>query len=137
MIYFTAHTINCVCHSIRTMFRVLGIYNFAQTQTFLSVCIFPLIKGCIVLQLFNQRWAFIVWNMPFLGQKCKTHHDKKVQRKKCLGNKYKKIYNVKSRILTPVYNMITKFCPNFPFIDNLTKPACASKQDRLVLETLQ
>ena len=30
MIYFTAHTINCVCHSIRTMFRVLGIYNFGS-----------------------------------------------------------------------------------------------------------
>ena len=28
MIYFTAHTIKCVCHSIRTMFRVLGICNF-------------------------------------------------------------------------------------------------------------
>ena len=27
---FSAHTINCVCHSIRSMFRVLGIYNFAQ-----------------------------------------------------------------------------------------------------------
>ena len=26
--YFTAHTINCVCHCIRSMFRVLGIYNF-------------------------------------------------------------------------------------------------------------
>ena len=25
---FSAHTINCVCHSIRLMFRVLGIYNF-------------------------------------------------------------------------------------------------------------
>jgi len=25
---FYAHTINCVCHSIRSMFRVLGIYNF-------------------------------------------------------------------------------------------------------------
>ena len=23
---FSAHTINCVCHSIRSMFRVLGIY---------------------------------------------------------------------------------------------------------------
>ena len=29
MIYFTAHTINCMCHSIRAMFRVLGVYNFA------------------------------------------------------------------------------------------------------------
>ena len=25
---FSAHTINCMCHSIRSMFRVLGIYNF-------------------------------------------------------------------------------------------------------------
>ena len=28
---FTAHTINCVCHSIRSMFRVLGMYNFDRT----------------------------------------------------------------------------------------------------------
>ena len=25
---FSAYTINCVCHSIRSMFRVLGMYNF-------------------------------------------------------------------------------------------------------------
>ena len=25
---FSAHTIKCVCQSIRSMFRVLGIYNF-------------------------------------------------------------------------------------------------------------
>ena len=25
---FSAHTINCVCHSISSMFRVLGMYNF-------------------------------------------------------------------------------------------------------------
>ena len=30
MIYFTAHTINFVCHSITTMFRVLGVYNFGD-----------------------------------------------------------------------------------------------------------
>ena len=24
----TVHTINCVCHSIMSMFKVLGIYNF-------------------------------------------------------------------------------------------------------------
>ena len=29
MIHFTAHTLNCVCHSIRSMFIVLGMYNFA------------------------------------------------------------------------------------------------------------
>ena len=28
MIYFTAHTFKFVCHCIRTMFRVLGVYNF-------------------------------------------------------------------------------------------------------------
>ena len=28
MIYFTAHTFDCVSHSIRTIFRVLGVYNF-------------------------------------------------------------------------------------------------------------
>jgi hypothetical protein len=27
---FSAHTINCVCHSISSMFRVLGIYNFGR-----------------------------------------------------------------------------------------------------------
>ena len=26
---FSAHTINCVCHSMTSMFRVLGVYNFA------------------------------------------------------------------------------------------------------------
>ena len=30
MIYFTAHTFQCVCRCIRTMFRVLGVYNFAS-----------------------------------------------------------------------------------------------------------
>ena len=35
--YFTAHTINCVCHSIRSMFRVLGIYNFVQCLNFMSI----------------------------------------------------------------------------------------------------
>ena len=29
---FSAHAINCVCHSIRSMFRVLGIYNFAPQR---------------------------------------------------------------------------------------------------------
>ena len=30
MIYFTAHTFQCVCHCRRAMFRVLGMYNFGQ-----------------------------------------------------------------------------------------------------------
>ena len=32
MIYFTAHTFKCVCHCRRAMFRVLGMYNFAQGE---------------------------------------------------------------------------------------------------------
>ena len=32
MIYFTAHTFKCVCQCIRTMFRVLGVYNFADNM---------------------------------------------------------------------------------------------------------
>ena len=30
---FYAHIINCVCHSIRSMFRVLGVYNFGLQCT--------------------------------------------------------------------------------------------------------
>ena len=30
----------------------------------------------------------------------------------------------------------TKYTSNLPFIENLKKPACASKQDRLLLTTL-
>ena len=30
--HFTAYTINCVCHSIRSMFRVLGINNFVHDK---------------------------------------------------------------------------------------------------------
>ena len=29
----SVHTTNCVCHSIRSTFRVLGIYNFARDLT--------------------------------------------------------------------------------------------------------
>ena len=41
MKHFTAHTINCVCHSIRSMFRVLAIYNFG-----LSITQSDMIKDC-------------------------------------------------------------------------------------------
>ena len=37
--YFTAHTIICVCHSIRSMFRVLGMYNF-EVNTLFGIDIF-------------------------------------------------------------------------------------------------
>ena len=34
MIYFTAHTLKCVCHCRRAMVRVLGMYNFAENTNF-------------------------------------------------------------------------------------------------------
>ena len=37
---FSAHTFNCVCHSIRSMFRVLGVYNFAWFISFYCCYLF-------------------------------------------------------------------------------------------------
>ena len=50
MIYFTAHTIKCVCHSIGTMFGVLGIYNFG-----------PRI-------LIKEIWYGVVWRTKIQAQ---------------------------------------------------------------------
>ena len=36
MIYFTAHTFNFVCHCIRVMFRVLGMYNFGTAPNIIA-----------------------------------------------------------------------------------------------------
>ena len=52
-------------------------------------------------------------------------------------------HTVKSRVLTRVYNMKIKLSPkghskqtsNFPFIDKLKKPVCATYRDKLVLAT--
>ena len=40
---FYAHTFNCVCHSIRSMFRVLGIYNFGFCKKNLLGSFLPLV----------------------------------------------------------------------------------------------
>ena len=32
VINFTAHTFNCVCHCMKSMFKVLGVYNFEYIQ---------------------------------------------------------------------------------------------------------
>ena len=34
---FSAHTINCVCQSIKSMFRVLGVYNFGNGMNSIPV----------------------------------------------------------------------------------------------------
>ena len=67
--------------------------------------------------------------------------------KKTLVNFVKKIVKFKYRKVASicVYNMEINFFPkghskqtsNFPFIDNLKKPACAFKQDKLELPTLR
>ena len=54
-------------------------------------------------------------------------------------------HTVNSQVLTTVYNMEINIFPkcqskrtqNFPFIDNLKYPACASKREGLVLATLR
>ena len=49
---FSAHTINCVCHSIRSMFRVLGTYNFVNDLKVQHFIILELINP-----LFHQKSA--------------------------------------------------------------------------------
>ena len=59
MIYFTAHTFNCVCHCIRAMFIVLGMYNFAvlyneitvETRTHLKSVIFTVDIFAVYLKI--------------------------------------------------------------------------------------
>ena len=46
------HTINCVCHSIRSMFRVLGIYDFGPTHKLYLTHTVLLAFPKIVLELF-------------------------------------------------------------------------------------
>ena len=49
---FYAHTMKCVCHSIRSMFRVLGVYNFdlgcKEFEILLSYVLSPCIHTCTV-----------------------------------------------------------------------------------------
>jgi glycine cleavage system regulatory protein len=57
---FSAHTIKCECHSIRSMFRVLGIYNFsASSRTHPEL---RLMKTC--------THVFIQTKMPIPSKTC-------------------------------------------------------------------
>ena len=51
--HFTAYTINCVCHSIRSMFRVLGIYNFVRNLK--TSAIFPFFSIKYVMKLYIPK----------------------------------------------------------------------------------
>ena len=58
MIYFTAHTFKCVCHCIRTMFRVLGVYNFAffhENSPFMSTRCLPIEKLSAIKPIIKIR----------------------------------------------------------------------------------
>ena len=69
MIYFTAHTINCMCPSIRAMFRVLGVYNFAC-----GVEYYPTTD----LSVFKNSCGNLSAYLPFSCRLCDTEH--KIQR---------------------------------------------------------
>ena len=70
---FSAHTINCVCHSIRSMFRVLGIYNFA---VFLNAVVsstslkksLEKVASCIILETFIGSKNLRTANVPFINK---------------------------------------------------------------------
>ena len=47
MIYFTAHTFKCVCHCIKAMFRVLGVYNFGGRGKILFMKLMYNEKECV------------------------------------------------------------------------------------------
>ena len=60
--HFTAHTINCVCHSTRSMFRVLWICNFDLEMT-LKKWLSRYHEGstnCFCL-LFFHMYIFCIW----------------------------------------------------------------------------
>ena len=55
---FSAHTINCVCHSIRSMFRVLGIYNFDATLKILwTHCAQDKFVGITIIRSGGVKWG--------------------------------------------------------------------------------
>ena len=56
---FFAHTINCVCHSIRSMFRVLGIYNFASRIKCVIAIVFILSFIYDIPVMFHFKWETI------------------------------------------------------------------------------
>ena len=60
---FSAHTINCVCHRIRSMFRVLGIYNFGLDLIFGLIQFVLIVKTIAILVKFGARfsWKYVMY----------------------------------------------------------------------------
>ena len=59
--YFTAHTIKCVCHNIWSMFGVLGLYNFDSNQ--------KIRKYAIPKEKMRSRFGEI----KFIKQQCRIY----------------------------------------------------------------
>ena len=63
--HFTAHTINCVLYSIRSMFRLLGIYNF---ECSLKIYVFKVNSSCNFSFIFQAMNKLLVGCEDVSGQ---------------------------------------------------------------------
>ena len=75
IIHFTAPTINCVCHRIKSMFRVLGVYNFAgSSKRAPRILIFSIAMGAEYLfymkSIETHARAFLPLNKSAIGSVC-------------------------------------------------------------------
>ena len=57
---FSAHTIDCVCHSIKSLFRVLGVYNFAHTIKWYDVLVVRMPKGEVIAETFQTKEGLVI-----------------------------------------------------------------------------
>jgi hypothetical protein len=69
ILHFTAYTMNCVCHCIRSMFRVLGIYNFAPLLKLLFI--FLSANFYLVLVFFEGGMPFLQFEEKIYNYLCK------------------------------------------------------------------
>ena len=92
MIYFTAHTFNCVCHCIRAMFIVLGMYNFACIANIVPVYHQDL-WGIYVRE--NSFFAGFMTHSPTISKHSVTYNSiipcEFVDRENILNNSFSKI----------------------------------------------
>ena len=57
---FSAHTIICVCHSIRSMFKVLGIYNFDSHMDLQFWTAWAVIRVSLILLKYSTVSHFFI-----------------------------------------------------------------------------
>ena len=91
---FSAHTFNCVCHSIRSMFRVLGINNFGSNMNKICLSHTPHFLLCWKFQI--RKWLLQYLNP--LGSSC-------FEFEKCV-DKFSSIFN---KMWQPCYKLMLDF----------------------------